>query len=239
MLKPILAGLLTFIILSGFNFPEKHDCDKHREHNEVLVDKVDYKILGPRDLGYQPPVTQMAHLQIDARLRNYAGDNRVKIMQALELMQTVINSQEFQEQVYNFTFKGERQFNQNEGYSNEQIYSQLMDAREILLPESQGIINLDLSLYTPKWWQITQRYVVGYTHPDSLRIFMNTNFFKKFEPSDVAGNMTHEWVHKMGYSHDFNANEDRPYSVPYAVGYIMRTLAAKVAKGEKLTSVAR
>ena len=38
---------------------------------------------------------------------------------------------------------------------------------------------------------------------------------------DAAGNLFHEWLHKLGYTHSSSSTPTRPYSVPYAVGYMM------------------
>ncbi len=238
MLKRTLAALLLITTLTSFSWQAEHDCSQHSQQEVDFSQAMNYQILTPEDADYQPTLDEpISQFTVDARLRNYAGADRVKILSAIEVMKTVINSREFQEQILNFTFKGDRRFHQNEGLSNEQIYQQLMDAREHLMPETPGVVNLDLSLYTPKWWQVTQRNVVGYTNPDSMRIYMNTKFFRKFTADEVAGNMTHEWIHKMGFSHDFNDNPDRPFSVPYAIGYIMRELSERVLAGQKLTSL--
>ena len=57
---------------------------------------------------------------------------------------------------------------------------------------------------------------------------MNTKYFDRYTPYQVAGNLTHEWLHKMGFTHDSAATSTRPYSVPYAVGYIVRQLAGEL-----------
>jgi hypothetical protein len=55
---------------------------------------------------------------------------------------------------------------------------------------------------------------------------MNTKYFYVYTPYQVAGNLTHEWLHKLGFDHDVASTPARPYSVPYAVGYILRDLAS-------------
>jgi hypothetical protein len=63
--------------------------------------------------------------------------------------------------------------------------------------------------------------VVGYTNSGTRRIWVNTKFFNSFQENSVAGNLFHEWLHKLGYTHDVSSTPTRPYSIPYAVGYIM------------------
>ena len=60
---------------------------------------------------------------------------------------------------------------------------------------------------------------------------INWKFFKSFKPSDVAGNFAHEWTHKIGFDHKSAAEHD---SAPYAIGYIVREMAERAAKGEEL-----
>lgn len=169
-------------------------------------------------------------LSVDVYMRNFTEIDQAKVYKAVEILETVINSQEFKERVYNFTWRGEKQFNQNNGLSNKEIYKHIMTGEEILMPHSVGIMNFDLTLYRSKnpWSKVK-----GYTKPDTMRIWMNKKFFRKssWTPIDVAGNMAHEWVHKMGYGHAYNNNPDRPYTVPYAIGYIVGDIAREMGFG--------
>ena len=63
--------------------------------------------------------------------------------------------------------------------------------------------------------------------PDTMRIWIHKKFFRRssWTPVDVAANMAHEWVHKIGFGHDYYYTEDRPYSVPYAIGNIVAEVA--------------
>jgi hypothetical protein len=68
---------------------------------------------------------------------------------------------------------------------------------------------------------------VGYTYPKVGYIMVNTKFFNGYTPSSVAANFIHEYLHKLGYGHDSSATARRPYSVPYGIGGIMRSLGKK------------
>ena len=61
--------------------------------------------------------------------------------------------------------------------------------------------------------------------PDTSVITSNRRFFDNFTPAEIAGNLAHEWMHKIGFDHDFNSTSRRPYSVPYAVGDLVESLA--------------
>jgi hypothetical protein len=67
--------------------------------------------------------------------------------------------------------------------------------------------------------------VVGYTYPDSARIWSNGNYFYSMTVNELAAHFVHEWLHKIGYDHDFKSTARRPYSVPYAVGDLVEVIA--------------
>jgi hypothetical protein len=171
--------------------------------------------------------TKLNQLTVDLYLRNFTEADKAKVLQAKEILEVVMNSEEFKQRVINFTFKGEKRFHQNNGQSNQEIYDHLMTGEEILMPGSTGIMNFDLSLYKSKNPWST---VKGYTTADSMRIYINTKFYRlsTWTAIDVAANMAHEWVHKMGYGHDYKDNPDRPYTVPYAVGHIVGDVAREL-----------
>ena len=68
------------------------------------------------------------------------------------------------------------------------------------------------------------RSTIGYTYPDTLRIWINRRFFRSFRPSQVAANLIHEYMHKLGFTHDYNNTPTRKFSVPYAVGRLIREM---------------
>lgn len=166
-------------------------------------------------------------LGVDVYMRNFDDKDQAKVLKAKEILEVIMNSEEFKNRVLNFTYNGKKEFHQNNGLTNEEIYNHLMTGEELLMPNSTGVMNFDLTLYTSKnpWSKVK-----GYTNPDSMRIYINRKFFKlsSWTPVDTAGNMAHEWVHKMGFGHDYRDNNDRPYSVPYAIGYIVGEMAREM-----------
>jgi hypothetical protein len=178
--------------------------------------------------SYDP--NRSSPLTTDIYLRNFSKEvDREKISKANTLLLKIMNSEEFKQRVLNFTFKSKKQFNDNNGKTNQEIYDHLMTGAEVLMPGSRGIMNFDLTLYTSK---NPFSKVKGYTLPDTMRIWINKKYFRQssWTPRDVAANMAHEWVHKMGFGHDYNHNTDRPYTVPYGVGYIVQDLADQFYK---------
>jgi hypothetical protein len=151
-----------------------------------------------------------------------------KLMKAKELVEIIINSAAFKSRVLNFTYNGSREFVQNNGMTNQQIYDYLMTGAERypVQTDANHLMDYDLVLYKPKWYQ--SKNVLGYTSQDTNVIHINKKFFNQAEFNLIAMNLVHEWTHKMGFGHDFNRTDRRPYSVPYGIGYIVRDLGNKM-----------
>lgn len=145
-----------------------------------------------------------------------------KLADAAELVKKVIQSQEFKDAVVGFTYNGRKAFVDNNGLSNLQIYNRLIIAAEKLTPAKNYTLDVEVRLY------FEDSNTIGYTFPSSKGIWMNTKFFDRYTPYQVAGNLTHEWLHKMGFGHAVEDTPSRPYSVPYAIGYIVRQLASEM-----------
>lgn len=169
-----------------------------------------------------PDVPSEAYL-FDANIQfhNFTPEQEAKVLKAVEIIKKVIQSKEFKDRVINYTYNGKKQFVDNKGMTNEQIYQTLLDGREDLLPTIDNEMDLELKLYYS--WTST----VGYTYPDVLLIHMNTKFFNPYTPSEVAGNVFHEWTHKLGFDHASSYSVSRDSSVPYAIGYLIEELGKK------------
>lgn len=155
------------------------------------------------------------------QLFEFDRDQEAKLYKAIDIIKQVVATSEFRSRVLNFTFQGKRQFNDNKGMTNEQIYQAILDGREDLKPEVDNQMDLELQLYY-SW-----RNTVGYTTPGEMKIYMNTKFFNPYTPSQVAGNVFHEWTHKLGFDHATTYSVERDSSVPYAIGYIIEELGKK------------
>ncbi len=142
---------------------------------------------------------------------------------AADVLELVINSAEFRDKILNHTWKRKKQFADNDGLTNEQIYQKIMAAFETRYGKpNDGTIDLDLELY------YSRKRVLGYTSPSTSKIYLNTKYFDYFDAVSLASNLAHEWTHKLGFDHDFRRTRRRPYSVPYAVGTIVHEVAEKL-----------
>lgn len=152
---------------------------------------------------------------------NFEVEQEEKVNKAVDIIKKVIASDEFRTRVINFTYNGARSFVDSKGMTNEQIYLKLLQGAEKLVPEDDNEMDLELELY------YSSKNTVGYTYPNTVRIWMNTKFFTPYTPTQVAGNIFHEWTHKLGFEHASSYSVARDSSVPYAIGYIIRDIGKK------------
>jgi hypothetical protein len=177
---------------------------------------------GPEDEQYlDPRGINTQYLSVRAmQLQGFDAQSMLKLEQAFQVLELVVNTEEFKDRVINFkNSKGLRLFASNNGKSNEEVYEQFMEGRELLQPQTSGEMNFFLKLYYNRWSK-----VVGWTSPKTNVININWKFFKTYAAYEVAGNLAHEWVHKLGFDHRSAAEHD---SVPYAIGYIVEEMAQR------------
>ncbi|HXH74868.1 MAG TPA: hypothetical protein VNJ08_07875 [Bacteriovoracaceae bacterium] len=143
-----------------------------------------------------------------------------KILAALELIRYVLSTDEFRQGVLKHSYNGRRKFAYNKGLTNTQIYKKILMGAEYLHPYNNNTMDLEVELYTNK-----KSKTVGYTKTRSFRIWMNTKYFNERSSAEIAGTIVHEWLHKLGFAHEVEASPFRKYSVPYAIGKLIRNLA--------------
>lgn len=157
------------------------------------------------------------------KMYKFTSSGKDKILRAAELIKEVVASAEFKKKVLNHKYNGKKTFVDNGGLSNAQIYQKILDASEKLTPGKDNTMDLELELYTDN-----SSNTVGYTYPSTIRVWMNNKYFSKNTPALVTTNMMHEWLHKLGFKHAVSATSSRKYSVPYAIGYMVRDLAKQI-----------
>lgn len=163
---------------------------------------------------------------IDAQIHmvNFPQEQEAKVQKAVELIKKVVASPEFKDRIINHTYEGKKTFVDNKGLSNEQIYQIILDGSETMIPGKNGRMDVELELYQQS------NTTIGYTYPNTTRIWVNTKYFNKYTPVQVADNLFHEWLHKLGFDHALKYSKSRNYSVPYAIGYLVEELAEKYYK---------
>ena len=155
------------------------------------------------------------------RVTGYTGAERQKLDQATKLMADVLNSREFRDAVLSAEFSGRPGF-ASDTRSPQEVYAAIRAAKESYTDAADGEADLNLELRDFSWFQ---RHTVGYTTESSDTLTTNRRFFSGYEANEVAGHLAHEWLHKLGFEHDFKATARRPDSVPYELGEVVERLA--------------
>lgn len=149
---------------------------------------------------------------------NLTTAQKNKYNQAVALVKKVVATEGFKNKILNYTYAGKKQFADNKGRTNAQIYQSILDAAESLKPAKNNTMDVGVKMY------YQNNSVVGWTTTSISYINVNTKFFNSYAINQVSANLFHEWLHKLGYTHDSAPTSKRPYSVPYAVGYMIRDL---------------
>lgn len=159
---------------------------------------------------------------VNVKLIGFNEAQEEKIYEAVELIKKVIASEEFKSKVLAKQYNGERTYVDNGGLSNSQIYKRILGGAErVGNTLKNNTMDLDLQVY----YEVSP--TIGYTYPNTTRIFMNSKFLNKHDPWQVTDNLMHEWLHKLGFKHAVERTDGRAHSVPYSIGYLMRDLAQK------------
>lgn len=168
-----------------------------------------------------PAPTAAQTWDVNVKFVKFSKDQQDKVLDAADLIKQVIASDEFKNRVINYTYKGKKTFVDNGGLSNLEIYKKILEGSEKLNPGKNNTMDITVETY------YVSANVIGYTLPSVNKIWMNTKYLNNFTPVQVSSNMVHEWLHKLGFKHAYESTASRPYSVPYAIGYIVKSLAAK------------
>lgn len=147
----------------------------------------------------------MINIHVHERV-NFTPEEIEKHEKAVEEAFIVLNSQRFKNKFL------ETKLSSTEGLTNLQIYEKLMSGYDEFNKEVDRDIDVSVEMY------YKNNKVVGYTYPTTHKTFLNRKFFKSFDTADVACNLVHEYLHKVGFDHK-SAKEHT--SVPYAIGYLV------------------
>jgi hypothetical protein len=153
------------------------------------------------------------------KIENFTQAEKAKFLKAMDLGEIVWNSERFRLAVidYQFTYTFVPAL---------EIYHQFMSGADKLNKEKDQ----DLDIFIKMYYSFGK--AIGYTKPNTVMTWINRKFFKYMSPQSILGNVTHEYMHKLGYDHPYRSTPDRNDSVPYAYGYIATKLANEfISKG--------
>lgn len=145
----------------------------------------------------------------------------LKVTKSEMLMELVINSPEFKQEILTADFSGET--SQWKYSTNLEIYEHIMSGQEILRPRRDNKANIELATFKPNWYT---RHI-GHTYKTVLTQWINRQYLRARHYVKIASNILHEWGHKLGFDHDFENTARRKFSVCYRLNLIFEKLAPR------------
>lgn len=155
------------------------------------------------------------------RFLNTNATQQDKFDKAIEIIKKVVATEEFRDQVINYTYGGKKTYVDNGGFTNAEIYQMILDGAETLKPVKNNTMDMDVELY------YAATSTVGYTYPNVTKIWVNTKYFNTNTVTSVAANLMHEWLHKLGFKHASSYSVSRDSTVPYAIGRMVGSIGKK------------
>lgn len=155
-----------------------------------------------------------------------------KIDEATFLLKKVIQTDEFKKQIIFHRYGGKRTFSFNSGLSNVQIYKTILAGAEKLNSFENNTLDAEIDFFHKH-----DSNVIGFTKRNTHKIWINKKYFYKFNPAQLAGHLMHEWLHKLGFSHEVERTSRRKYSVPYSVGKIVKKLSTEIMNSSNLNGL--
>lgn len=74
---------------------------------------------------------------------------------------------------------------------------------------------VSVAVWVPSFWK---RFSSAIAYESNNRVNLRNSYIANGSVSAISSTLIHEFLHTVGYSHDFWNTKARPYSVPYAVG---------------------
>jgi hypothetical protein len=198
---------------TGAGIPEetKQDCF----HN---IEVTENDFVAP--ICTMPTLNEGITFSYDVQFENFTADIQTKVDRTLNKLTFIVRSKEFQDKIINHSYNGQKTFVDNDGLSNQQIYEKIIKAVEELDETKEVDYEMDLRLKQ----YYSSKNVVGYTYPSDPVIYLNSKYYSSFDDMEVARSLIHEYMHKLGFKHDFYNTSSRKFSVPYALGTILEDL---------------
>jgi hypothetical protein len=211
----------------------KHNLITYEGYDLLAADAVTKNEEGDTEVKDCVVPEQLNTLQfsVDYKLEKYNEKQTAKFHQVIEKVLIILASKEFKKRVLNHEYQGKKQYSTPEvngkTLTNQEVYKTILSGTEQLLKhipseKDDGEMDLHLKMYYKR------NSVVGWTKPSIMTIHTNSRYYNTNPHGKVGANFVHEWLHKLGFGHDFKRTARRPYSVPYAVGSIINELIQKM-----------
>jgi len=182
---------------------------------------------------------------------SFSDQQIAKLEEAKTLLEVAINSERFKEEVLKFSHGGgsystgwgpwrrwhqsplRKYFSWNfyttldgkdsDTLTNEEVYAFIMRGKSLYEATGNSAIEIQITMSN-------QRGVLGWTYPNQLMTWVSAWFFNSSDSPDIASNLAHEAMHKLGFDHTFNWTHTRDFTIPYAVGNIVYKICRELIK---------
>lgn len=134
-----------------------------------------------------------------------------------KLILEVINDEHFRSEILKADFKDRRYIDENrnttEIIDNKIILQKIISGKEQYTGENEDFEwDLRITLYRSLTSEIG--------HRSRETIFTKKKKFRSMSERYIASHWIHEYMHVIGFTHDYKKTSIRPYSVPYLIGTI-------------------
>lgn len=155
--------------------------------------------------------------QVDVKVANLSGFSVAEASRFTRIadgVEQIVNSPEFRAMVLEWHYKGAKRF---------------VDTNDTPAEVLKKITSQDWALVYELQSRLWKTSTIGYTKPSWTKIVIYRDKFHNLDDAEIARNICHEYGgHKLGrYGHSSRPTPERPYSVPYGVGFICWKLYKK------------
>lgn len=175
----------------------------------------------PEPVPPEPTLEESFSVNVSFHGNMATSARRTKYLKAILLVKDVVKDPAFKSKILSYDSSCTTNKFYQSSDTRTTVYRKILEGAETLQPTKDNEMDVEVEFY------YAASSTVGYTYPSSKRIWVNTKFFDGYTPRSVAANLFHEWLHKLGYKHDSTATPCRPYTVPYAIGYMVRDIGKK------------
>lgn len=183
-------------------------------------------------LGQQFPAFKVNAVEIEG-----LNDSRTeKMKRAADIFEKVLNDPEFHKELKAKTFKSDRRDDLVPNPTAVEVVEKIYAAAERYKPEPDNAA--DIFWYAKKksfWKRLTGKCdTIGFGYPGEKRIYTYTCLIDEEDSlAEMAGNLAHEWSHKLGFVHRTEYHSEIYETVPYVFGDLVEEYAAKwITTGE-------
>lgn len=156
------------------------------------------------------------------RHQQFSKKEYYKLQDCLPLIEKAVNGQKFKDRLCKI-----KKFTSST-LDGQAVYEIFMKGRQVQENSDDFEMDVDLTIYSDPWWKKSN--TIGYTYPSTVRTWINRKYFSAFTVAGIAGNISHEFCHKLGFGHTSHWTPERAASIPYFIGYLIEELVNELHK---------